>query len=58
MGYSPRGCKESDMTERLSTHSCMHIFYRQLIERFKYIINWEVKHIFSSMYLVPFKKIM
>ena len=23
MGYSPRGCKESDMIERLSTQTCM-----------------------------------
>ena len=57
MGYSPRDCKESDMTERLCTHACMHIFYRQLIGRFKYIINWEVKHIFSSIYY-SFKQIM
>ena len=23
-GYSPRGCKESDTTELLSTHACIH----------------------------------
>ena len=25
MGYSPRGCKKSDTTERLSTHSTSHL---------------------------------
>ena len=24
MGYSPWGCKESDTTEQLSTHTCKH----------------------------------
>ena len=24
LGYSPRGCKEPDMTEQLSTHTCTH----------------------------------
>ena len=28
MGYSPWGCKESDMTERLRTHICMKWFIK------------------------------
>ena len=24
MGYSPWGCKESDMTEHIHTHTCLH----------------------------------
>ena len=27
MGYSPRGCKESDMTEQLHTHTHTHTVF-------------------------------
>ena len=32
-GYSPRGRKESDMTERLSAHTPIQLFQHRLLKR-------------------------
>ena len=40
VGYSPSGCKQSDMTERLSTHILYQTLYQDLnIQKFSHVFG-------------------
>ena len=47
--YSPRGCKESDVTEQLNTHACMHARTYDI----EILPNWSLEE--SSHYKLAFQ---
>ena len=48
-GYTPWGCKESDMTEQL-THT--HIFFIYLLGK-SFNLNWTVDSLGNGMKIIP-----